>query len=118
MSELTLSPPSEVPVLEHEVLDFIADTFSALGDPTRCRIVYWLVQQEYSVSKLAEQVGVSVSAVSHHLARLRDQRVVRARRKGSQVFYSVDDRHVARLFIEALHHLEHVRRNLPDHPLS
>jgi hypothetical protein len=42
--------------------------------------------------------------------------VVRTRRAGNQVFYSIDDTHVAALFREALHHLDHVRRNLPDHP--
>ena len=58
---------------------------------------------------------MSASAVSHHLARLRDIRLVQTRRAGNQVFYSVDDAHVANLFREALHHLDHVKRNLPDH---
>ncbi len=105
----------EFPKLDSNTLDFIARTFAALGDPTRCRIVYALVQDEISVNELAAFVGASVSAVSHHLARLHDQRVVKKRREGKHVYYSIDDAHVGRLFIEALHHLDHVRENLPDH---
>lgn len=92
-----------------------SQTFAALGDRTRSRIVYALTQGEQSVNALAEMAGVSASAVSHHLAHLRDIRLVKTRRAGNQVFYSVDDAHVANLFREALYHLDHVKRNLPDH---
>lgn len=68
------------------------------------------------MSALAELVDVSASAVSHHLARLRGQRLVRAHRDGNQVFYSLDDDHIANLFSEALSHLDHVRSNLPKYP--
>lgn len=105
----------EFPQLDPNTLDFVARTFAILGDPTRCKIVYVLVQDEISVNNIAEMVGASVSAVSHHLARLRDQRVVKKRREGQRVYYSIDDAHVGRLFIEAFHHLDHVRENLPDH---
>ncbi len=105
----------EFPHLDSNTLDFVASTFAALGDPTRCRIVYALVQDEISVNDIAAIVEASVSAVSHHLARLRDQRVVKKRREGRRVYYSIDDAHVGRFFIEALHHLDHVRENLPDH---
>lgn len=91
----------------------VADTFSALGDPTRARIVFALTQGEFSVNMLASMTDVSPSAVSHHLSRLRSSRLVRARRAANQVFYTIDDAHVSRLFFEALHHLDHVRQNLP-----
>lgn len=99
-----------------DVLNEVVTTFQALSDPTRAQLIYLLTSREYSVNELSEQVAVSASAVSHHLARLRAIRLVRTRRDGNQVFYSIDDAHVAALFQEALYHLDHVRQNLPDHP--
>jgi DNA-binding transcriptional ArsR family regulator len=101
--------------LPPEHANWVAATFAALGDPTRARIVYALTQGEQSVNALADLAGVSASAVSHHLARLRSIRLVKTCRVANQVFYSVDDAHVAGLFREALFHLDHVKRNLPDH---
>jgi DNA-binding transcriptional ArsR family regulator len=110
--ELTQRPQG----LPADILADVVSTFKALSDPTRAQLIYLLTQQEYSVNELSRFVAVSASAVSHHLARLRDIRLVRARREGNQVFYSIDDSHVAALFREALYHLDHVRQNLPDHP--
>ena len=114
MERATISQ-DEFPQLDPNTLDFVARTFAILSDPTRCKVVYALLQDEISVNDIAKIVGASVSSVSHHLARLRDQRVVKKRREGQRVYYSIDDAHVGRLFIEALHHLDHVRENLPDH---
>jgi DNA-binding transcriptional ArsR family regulator len=70
------------------------------------------------VNELSECVPVSASAVSHHLAKLRAIRLVHTRREGNQIFYSIDDSHVASLFREALYHLDHVRHHLPDNPYA
>ncbi len=102
--------------LPDDLLADVVETFRALSDPTRAQLVYLLTACEYSVSQLAQHVDVTPSAVSHHLAKLRAIRLVRTRREGSTIFYSIDDTHVAALFREALFHLDHVRRNLPDHP--
>ena len=102
--------------LPEDLLSDVVETFKALSDPTRAQIVYLLTSQEYSVNELSEQVPVSASAVSHHLAKLRAIRLVRTRREGNHIYYSIDDTHVAALFKEALFHLDHVRQNLPDHP--
>ncbi|GMQ79257.1 MAG: metalloregulator ArsR/SmtB family transcription factor [Anaerolineae bacterium] len=102
--------------LPAEILNEIVATFKALSDPTRAQLVFLLTNQEYSVNELSEHVAVSASAVSHHLAKLRAIRLVRTRREGNHIFYSIDDSHVAALFGEALYHLNHVRQNLPDHP--
>lgn len=107
---------SEPRGLPADVLAGVAATFKALSDPTRAQLVYLMTLREFSVNELSEHVAVSPSAVSHHLAGLRAIRLARARRSGNQVFYSIDDSHVAALFREALYHLDHVRRNLPDHP--
>lgn len=102
--------------LPEDVLADVVATFKALSDPTRAQLVYLLTEKEYSVNELSKYVAVSPSAVSHHLAKLRAIRLVRTRREGNQIFYSIDDSHVAALFREALYHLDHVRQNLPDHP--
>ena len=99
--------------LTPEQADFIAGTFGALSDPTRMRIIFYLVKQETNVSCLAEELGLSVSAVSHHLAKLRDQRLVISRREGNQVFYSIEDEHIGNLISESLSHLDHQREGLP-----
>ena len=102
--------------LPEELLADVVSTFKALSDPTRAQLIYLLTNGEYSVNELSENVAVSASTVSHHLAKLRAIRLVRTRRAGNQIFYSIDDSHVAALFREALYHLDHVRQNLPDHP--
>ena len=96
----------------------IVETFEALADPTRARILYALIQQPLCVRDLAILVGVSESAVSHQLRFLRDRRLVKPRREGNVIFYAVDDHHVAALFKEADHHIDHVRQGLPDHLYS
>jgi DNA-binding transcriptional ArsR family regulator len=102
-------------LLSPDQAEFIAENFSALGDPSRARIVFALTQGEQSVNALAGIARISASAVSHHLARLRSLHLVMARRAANQVFYRVDDEHVARLYHEMLSHLDHLKRNLPDH---
>jgi DNA-binding transcriptional ArsR family regulator len=108
--------PRSAQGLPPDLLINIVETFKALSDPTRAQLLYLLTEREYSVNELSECVTVSASAVSHHLAKLRAMRLVRTRRNGNQIYYSVDDSHVAALFQEALYHLDHVRHNWPDHP--
>jgi DNA-binding transcriptional ArsR family regulator len=102
--------------LTPELSLLVAQTFQALADPTRARIVYALTRGEHSVGELASIAHVSPSATSHHLKSLRELRLVRYRREGNRIFYTVDDAHVSALFTEALHHLAHVVYELPDHP--
>lgn len=94
----------------------LVETFEALADLTRARILYALIQQPLCVRDLAILVGVSESAVSHQLRFLRDRRLVKPRRAGNVIYYTVDDHHVAALFKEADYHIDHVRQGLPDHP--
>ncbi len=94
----------------------IVETFEALADPTRARILYALIQQPLCVRDLAILVGVSESGVSHQLRLLRERRLVKPRRQGNVIYYGVDDHHVAALFKEADYHIDHVRQGLPDHP--
>ena len=97
-------------------LQMIVETFQALSDPTRARILYALIQRPMCVRDLAILVEVSASGVSHQLRLLRDRRLVKPRRDGNTIYYQVDDHHVAALFKEADYHVDHVRQGLPDHP--
>jgi DNA-binding transcriptional ArsR family regulator len=101
--------------LQEDLLIDVVEIFKALSDTTRAQLIYLLTHREYSVNDLSQYVAVTPSAVSHHLAKLRAMRLVRTRREGNQIYYSIDDAHVGALFREALYHLDHVRRNLPDH---
>ena len=94
----TLMPPRTVAAL--------ADTFRVLGDPTRVRILDALADGELCVCDIAALAGISESAVSHQLRLLRGMRLVRPRRAGRQVFYSVDDQHILELLKQALTHVE------------
>lgn len=97
-------------------LQAMVETFQALSDPTRARILYALIQRPMCVRDLAILVGVSSSGVSHQLRFLRDRRLVKSQREGNTIYYMVDDHHVAALFKEADYHIDHVRQGLPDHP--
>src|ERR1700685_1777126 len=81
-----------------------------LGDETRLRIIWALLDGEHSVNELAELVGAQAAGVSQHLAKLRLARLVRTRRAGTPVYYVADDAHVRRLVEEVLSHADHVTR--------
>jgi DNA-binding transcriptional ArsR family regulator len=83
----------------------LADTFSALGDPTRVRILDVLTHGELCVCDLAAVLGLSQSAVSHQLRLLRNIRLVKPRRDGRIVFYSLDDQHIISIFKQTLQHV-------------
>jgi DNA-binding transcriptional ArsR family regulator len=102
--------------LSEEHLQLMVETFAALADLTRARILYALIHQPLCVRDLAHLTGISESGVSHQLRVLRDRRLVKARREGNVSYYEIDDHHVAALFREADYHIDHVRQGLPDHP--
>jgi len=83
----------------------LASTYKILGDPTRLRIVMALGGGEMCVCDLAAFVGVTESAVSHQLRRLRDLALVRCRRDGQMLYYSLDDDHVADLLKVGVEHI-------------
>lgn len=85
----------------------VAELFSALSDPNRVRILSALTDGEINVGALAQSVGISESAVSHHLRGLRLMRLVRTRKVGRQVFYQLDDTHIAELLRSGVDHVLH-----------
>ena len=84
----------------------MAEFFSALADPSRLRLMSALARQELCVCDLAAAVKVSESAVSHQLRILRAQRLVKYRRVGRNVYYSLADNHVMNLYREVADHLQ------------
>ena len=92
------------------IVQALADTFRLLGDPTRVRIVDALSEGELCVCDIATHVGISESAVSHQLRLMRSQRLVRGRREGRCVYYTLDDQHVLSLFQQGLRHVTEARR--------
>src|SRR3954470_25024679 len=87
-------------------VEALAETFRILGDPTRVRILDALSGGELCVCDIATLIGTSESAVSHQLRLLRSMRLVRPRRAGRLVYYSVDDQHILELLRQALTHVE------------
>ncbi len=97
---------SRANLLDETTYGELADIFRALGDPTRAKIVYSLLEQDLCTCDLAELTGISESAVSQHIRILRGLRLVRSRRSGKQVFHSLDDAHIAILLQVGLRHVQ------------
>ena len=85
----------------------LAETFQAMGDRTRVKLLFALSREELCVGELAALLGVTASAVSHQLRLLRSLRLVRSRRDGRWVYYTLDDDHIRTLFQQGLEHMEH-----------
>ncbi len=88
-----------------EVLYDLAEFFKAFGDSTRVKIIYALFESDMCVCDLAAILGVSQSAVSHQLRTLKASRLVKFRREGKIVYYSLDDEHIKHIFDEGFKHI-------------
>lgn len=84
----------------------MAEIFKILGDQTRLKIVLALSKQELCVLDIATVLGMSESAISHQLRLLKTLRLVRQRKEGKMVFYSLDDEHIEDLIMVASRHCE------------
>jgi ArsR family transcriptional regulator len=93
--------------LPQETVDQAALIFKALSDPTRIRILSILSAGECPVTRIAETLKLSQSAVSHQLSFLRNLRLVKYRREGTTLYYSCDDEHVISLLNQAIQHAQH-----------
>jgi len=94
-------PPSEY--------ECLADFFKVFGDGTRIRILWSLDQHEMCVCDLSNVLGMTKSAISHQLGSLRREHLVRFRRDGKTVYYSLDDKHIRKIFETGLEHIRHSR---------
>ncbi len=82
----------------------LSEIFKVLGDETRTKIIYILSLKELCVCDIAEIMDMSLPAISHHLRLLRSLRLVKYRRKGQMVYYSLDDKHILNLIKQAQEH--------------
>ena len=93
-------------MLPARTVEGLAETFRVLGDPTRVRILDALASGELCVCDIAALVGISESAVSHQLRLLRSMRLVKSRRDGRHIYYTLDDDHILGLFEQGLEHVQ------------
>lgn len=85
----------------------LADFFFLIGDTTRCKILFVIDKQEMCVCDIANVLSMSKSSISHQLSKLRKSGVVKCRKAGKEVYYSLDDEHVKEVFEIGLKHIEH-----------
>lgn len=93
--------------LDEETLFTVSQMFKALADPTRIRILHLIAHREYSVNDIAESLSLSQSTVSHQLRYLKNLRLVRFRRAGTTMYYTVNDQHVLTLLHQTIKHALH-----------
>lgn len=96
-------------VLDEHTAAHVAELFRAFSDTSRVQILSVLVQSEQNVGGLAQNLGISESAISHHLRWLRQMRLVKFRRQGKEVYYLVDDPHIIALFQQGVDHVQKER---------
>ena len=94
-----------LPLDEHTAVH-VAELFRSFSDTSRVRILHAIIDQEMNTSKIAELIGITESAVSHHLRGLRQQHLVHAHRVGKEVFYQVIDEHIVALFQQGVKHIQ------------
>ena len=88
-----------------EVLFELADLFKVFGDSTRLRVMVTLSDSEMPVMEIAEALGMEQSTISHQLRVLRQNKLVRVRREGKQMYYSLDDDHVKKIIEMGMDHI-------------
>ena len=92
-------------MIDEDVLIDLGELFKIFGDSTRIKILFTLRAGEKSVGALAGELGMTDSAVSHQLKILKDSKLVRGRREGKQIYYSLDDDHVVSILDQGIEHI-------------
>lgn len=105
MENITDEKISEI-MPDENVLYDVAELLKVFGDPTRIRIIFVLVQKEMCVYEIANLLEMTQSAISHQLRVLKQARLVKARRSGKTIFYSICDAHVQEIFYCAMEHVK------------
>ena len=88
-----------------EILFELADLFKVFGDSTRLRVMVTISDSERSVTEIAESLNMEQSTISHQLRVLRQNKLVRVRRDGKQMYYSLDDDHVKKIIEMGMDHI-------------
>ena len=92
---------------EDDLFNKLAEFFKILGDTTRAKILFALDQNEMCVCDIANVLKMSKSSISHQLGTLRRMNIVKCRKHGKEVYYTIDDDHVQKLFELGIEHIEH-----------
>ena len=92
---------------DEDMLNKLAEFFKILGDTTRTKILYALDKNEMCVCDIANVLNMSKSSISHQLGTLRRMNIVKCRKQGKEVYYTIDDDHVQKLFELGIEHIEH-----------
>lgn len=101
VDKITMQMPTE------KTFHDLAEFFKLIGDPTRLKILFSIDKHEVCVCDLANALSMSKSSISHQLAVLRKSEIVKCRKQGKEVYYSLDDNHVNEVFEIALNHIDH-----------
>ncbi len=93
--------------MTEEMIYDLADFFKVFGDSTRIKILYTLLNKELCVNELVEKLSMTQSAISHQMRVLRQNRLVKFRKEGKTVYYSLDDDHVSSVLEQGISHIKH-----------
>jgi len=100
MKKISYSNPDETE------LNDLSELFKVFGDPTRLKILFSLFKEEFCVYDLADSLSMTQSAISHQLKILKQSRLVKGRRDGKHIFYSLSDDHVRSIIAQGLEHVD------------
>lgn len=99
-------------MLKFQTFENVASFFKIMGDATRVRILFALDQNEMCVCDIANVLSMSKSSISHQLKLLRDSGIVKCKKIGKEVFYSLDDEHIQKVFEIGVEHIEHKEKGM------
>lgn len=92
--------------IDENALYDVAELFKIFGDSTRIRILYALFENEKSVSEIAQELNMNQSAISHQLRILKNAKLIKNRRNGKTIYYSLDDDHVNNIIAQGIEHTQ------------
>lgn len=93
-----------------ELYERVAGFYKIVGDTTRCKIIAALSDNEMCVGDIANVLSMSKSSISHQLSKMKDAKVVKSRKSGKEVYYSLDDEHVHKIFVLTVEHMNHIHK--------
>lgn len=99
---------------EIKIFNDVSNFFKIIGDTTRTKILFSLDNNEMCVCDIANTLGMSKSSISHQLSVLKENGIIKSRRSGKEVYYTLDDEHVSEVFEVALEHINHKKGEINE----
>lgn len=93
--------------INRDIIDSTSEFFKILGDNTRLNIINLLIDKEMFVNDIANALDMTKSSISHQLKKMKDNDVVKSRKDGKEVYYSLNDDHVKSIFLTTIDHIKH-----------